>query len=462
MQKVLIAVFIAFLFVAGIYLYLNPQDKLSQSKQTGEFSNAVNNYPLAKTPEVVELKNGDSYNLAASIVKKNIKGQEIKMLAYNGSIPGPIIKLSQGAEITVNFKNETDVDSTIHSHGVRVDNKFDGVADVTQKAVKPGESFSYKLKFPDAGIFWYHPHIREDYAQELGMYGNYLVTPTQKDYWAEVDREETLFLDDLLTENGKIAFFDRNIVNNTLMGRFGNVMLINADDKYRLSIKQGERVRFYLTNAANTRVFNASIPNAQMRLVGGDNGKYEREEWIDSVLLGPSERAIVEVWFDKAGKYQIIHKTPDKTYTLGTISVAKSPVTTSYLLTPRVNQDFINSLSFLRPLFTKPVDQKLNITVDMMGMNQGSMMMGGNQSMGMQDDNDGDKIEWEDNMQMMNAMSTNKNIKWKLVDDQTKKKRTWILTGNLEKVKKLRFQFLTIRNPSIQCSTQYIFMARGF
>lgn len=95
------------------------------------------------------------------------------MLAYNGSIPGPLIKVPQGAEITLNFKNDTDVDSTIHSHGVRVENKFDGVPDVTQEEVKPGESFTYKLKFSDVGMFWYHPHIREDYAQELGLYGNF-------------------------------------------------------------------------------------------------------------------------------------------------------------------------------------------------------------------------------------------------------------------------------------------------
>ena len=85
-------------------------------------------------------------------------------------------------------------------------------------------------------------------------------------------------------------------------------MLINGNDTYKLSVKQGERVRFYLTNAANTRVFNVSIPNARMKLVGADNGRYEREEWVDSVVLGPSERQIVEVWFDKAGDYQIIHK----------------------------------------------------------------------------------------------------------------------------------------------------------
>lgn len=434
--KILITIAIGIVLIgAGIFLYANSQQ--NKTKQVGEFSKNARNYPKAKSLEVVELRNGDEYDLTASIVKKNINGTEVKMLAYNGSIPGPLIKVPQGAEITINFKNDTDVDTALHSHGVRLENQFDGVVDVTQKAIPVGGTFTYKVKFPDEGIFWYHPHLREDYAQELGLYGNYLVTPAQKDYWAEVDREEALFLDDISIENGTIAPFSRETVDHTLMGRFGNTMLVNGDDKYKFSIKQGERVRFYLTNAASTRVFNVSIPNARMKLVGADNGKYEREEWVDTVLLGPSERQVVEVWFDKAGDYQILHKTPSKTYMMGSIAVEQYPVTTSYFMVPRENQDIITSLKPLRPLFTKPADKTLNLTLDMMGnmmqqdqennasghsmegMDHGSMMMEEENST----ENDGtiQKIEWEDDMGMMNAMSDTKMIKWKLVDAESKK-----------------------------------------
>ncbi len=429
MQKIVIAVIVlVVLFGTGAYLYSN--SSRNKTGQAFEFSKSLENYPEAKRSEIVELKDGDSYNLTASIVRKNINGTEVKMLAYNGSIPGPLIKVPQNAKVTVNFKNETDVDSTIHSHGIRLENKFDGVPDVTQKAVKPGESFTYKLKFPDVGIYWYHPHVREDYAQELGLYGNFLVIPSQNDYWAKVDREEVLFLDDILMRNGQIASFSKSSVDHALMGRFGNVMLINAKDTYSLSVKQGERVRFYLTNAANTRVFNFSIPNTQTRLVGADNGKYEKEEWVESVVIGPSERAVVEILFDKAGDYQIVNKTPEKTYTMGTIAVASTVVTASNLLEPRVNQDFTNSLASLRLLFTKPADKTLNLTLSMMGnmmrrnqntdgghnMQDGSMM--GNKEMPL---NDGtvQKIEWEDDMGQMNTMSNTKMITWKLVDKET-------------------------------------------
>lgn len=419
MRRVLIAIIIGVVLLgAGVYLYSNSQQDKTGS--AGVFSKSLQNYPEAKTSEIVALKNGDTYNLTASIVKKKINGTEVKMLAYNGSIPGPLIKVPQGAEITLNFKNDTDVDTALHSHGVRLDNQFDGVVDVTQKVIPVGGTFTYKVKFPDEGIFWYHPHFREDYAQELGLYGNYLVTPKQKDYWAEVDREEALFLDDILMQNGNVATFSKSGIDHTLMGRFGNVMLINGDDKYKLSVKQGERVRLYLTNAASTRVFNFSIPNARMKLVGADNGKYEREEWVDSVVIGPSERSIVEILFDQAGDYQIVNKTPERTYTMGTVTVASGPVTTSYLLVPRVNQDFTNSLASLRPLFTKPADKSLTLTLQM-GSGMGGHMMGNGQMMGNSQMSMGDvkKIEWEDDMSMMNTQSTKDTLKWKLVDQET-------------------------------------------
>src|SRR3989338_3444371 len=160
--------------------------------------------PRAVQNQIVELQSGDTYDLVASPVKKEIGGKIYTMLAYNGSIPGPLIKVGQGAEVTLNFKNDTDIETTLHSHGVRLGNAFDGTPPLTQEAMKPGESFTYKIKFPDVGMYWYHPHVREDYAQELGLYGNYLVTPSEPNYWNTVNRDVPLFLDDILIEDGQI------------------------------------------------------------------------------------------------------------------------------------------------------------------------------------------------------------------------------------------------------------------
>lgn len=384
--------------------------------------------PLAVQSEVVALKDGDTYDLVASAVEKNIGGKTYSMLAYNGSIPGPLIKIAQDAEVTINFTNDTGMKTLLHSHGVRMDNPFDG-SQTSQKEMEPGESFTYKLKFPDAGMYWYHPHVREDYQQELGLYGGYLVVPNSQDYWSPVNREIPLFLDDILIEDGNILLSKKG-ADRTLMGRFGNVMLINGDDAYKLEVEKGEAVRLYVTNAANARPFNFAIEGARMKLVGADGGAYEQESWADSVVLGPSERAIVEVLFDKVGTYAIQNKTPDKTYALGSIAVSNQEIEKSYAArfgTLRSHAETIANIELYRSLFNKVPDKRIALSVDLMGgmMSSmgGHMMPDGAMMGGMTGGAPEGGIEWEDtDMQMMNEMSNADMVKWRIVDQDTGKK----------------------------------------
>lgn len=411
----------------GISIWYGQRSTRKEQSSKRIFSTSTFGVSEAEKSGVVELNDGDTYDMTASIVKNKIGNDELKMLAYNGMIPGPLIKVSQNAEINLNFTNNTDVETTIHSHGVRLENQFDGVPDVTQKAVKPGESFTYKIKFPDEGVYWYHPHIREDYAQELGLYGNYLVAPASENYWSSVNREEALFLDDILIENGEIAPFSTTSADHTLMGRFGNTMLVNGETNYSLEAKEGEIVRFYLTNSANTRTFNFSIPDAQMKLVGGDNGKYERETWSDGVILSPSERAIIEVFFAKTGTYQLQHKTPERTYTLGTVNVLDEKVTPSFeeeFNVLRTNNDIIADIDTFRSSFNKPIDKRLKLTIDMGGQMQGMMGngMGGGHNMHMMGTTRNEPIEWEDTNDMMNEISNPSMMKWVLEDEDTDKR----------------------------------------
>ena len=122
------------------------------------------------------------------------------------------------------------------------------------------ETFTYEVSVPDPGAYWYHPHIREDYGQEMGLYGNILVVPAEPDYWPPANRELLLTLDDILIEDGKIAAFRESETTHVAMGRFGNVMLVAGEPDLELAAKRGEVVRLYLTNTANTRVFNITLP----------------------------------------------------------------------------------------------------------------------------------------------------------------------------------------------------------
>ncbi len=405
----------------------------------GTFSTDTIGLPEAKPSQTVELEDGSSYDLTASIVKKKIGDAEVKMLGYNGMIPGPLIKESQGAQITLNFKNETDVPTALHSHGVRMENAFDGVPGLTQKEIAVGGTFTYTLKFSDAGMYWYHPHVREDYAQELGLYGNYLVTPVNAPDRNAVNREVPLILDDILIEDGKIVAFDKAGANRTLMGRFGNAMLINGETDYVLSVKQGEIIRFYITNAANARPFNFGIEKTRLKLVGSDGGTYEKERWVDAVIVGPSERAVVEVLFEQSGSFTIQNKTPEKTYKLGVVAVSNETAVPSYASAFTVlstRSDIVQSIDPYRMLFDKAPDKQLTLSVelkgdmaDMMGgmanggghtMPDGTQMPGMNMVMGEMPEGG---IEWEEgDMQMMNEMSNTKNVAWNITDEATGKK----------------------------------------
>jgi FtsP/CotA-like multicopper oxidase with cupredoxin domain len=218
-----------------------------------EFPTDPTGLPEATEPRLLELADGDVLDLEVGPVAKPLGDTTVRMLGYNGSIPGPTVKVQQGSEITVNVTNHGDLDTTVHWHGLRLENRYDGVPHETQMPIPVGGRFTYRLQFPDPGLYWYHPHIREDYTQELGLYGNILVVPADPGYWPPANSEAVLTLDDLLLEDGKIAPFSPSETTHTAMGRFGNVLLIGGELESSLSPKTGEVLRLWLTNTANTR-----------------------------------------------------------------------------------------------------------------------------------------------------------------------------------------------------------------
>ena len=277
--------------------------------------------PSAHPPETIELAAGDEFDLRIAPVAKKLGEATVRMLAYNGSVPGPTLRVRQDSELVVNVVNEGDLEATVHWHGLRLENRFDGTHE-TQAPIPIGGSFTYRITFPDPGVYWYHPHIREDYAQEMGLYGNIVVVPAERDYWPPANRELALTLDDILLEEGKVAPFARDETTYVAMGRFGNVLLVNGEPELALEAGRGEVVRFYLTNTANTRVFNVGLPGgARMKRVGGDSGHYEHEELVEGVILAPSERVVIDGLFDRPGELSLEHRTPDRTYPLAAINV---------------------------------------------------------------------------------------------------------------------------------------------
>jgi FtsP/CotA-like multicopper oxidase with cupredoxin domain len=343
---------------------------------TERFPTETAGVPEPGPAEIVELSDGAEFDLRIAPVAKRLGDATVRMLAYNGSIPGPTLRVPEGSEVVVNVTNEADLEATVHWHGLRLENAYDGTHE-TQAPIPVGGTFSYRIQFPDPGVYWYHPHIREDYGQELGLYGNILVVPADSEYWPPVHRELVLTLDDVLVENGKLAPFSRTETTFAAMGRFGNVFLVAGETDLSLGAQRGEVVRFYLTNTANTRVFKVALPGARMKLVGGDSGRYEREEFVDSVVLAPSERAVVDVLFAEPGELTLEHRTPERTYSLATISVnaqSVAPVEQEFDVL-RTNPEWAGERERLEPYFDAPPDKTLALVAEMdMGVPEGPVV----------------------------------------------------------------------------------------
>jgi len=417
------------------------------------------NVPLVRPTEVVELQDGDTYEMVASIVKQEVGNRTVKRLAYNGQIPGPVLKAPKGANVTVNFTNNLDMETALHSHGLRGDWKMDGSAPLSQEPIPVGESFVYELEFNDTGVFWYHPHVREDYQQDMGLYGNFIVT--EEGYWNEVNQEAYLIVDDML-EDGE---YSREVVTKTLMGRFGDRLLINDQEDFNLEVKQGEITRTFITNVANTRTFKLEFEGAEMKLVGGDTGRIETEEIIDHQIIGTSERYVIELYYDTPGEYPIVHRGE----TMGTVTVAPSDVNrqADFAVLRSNAADYSEVRGDFNALLAQAPDKNLRLDIEMKGM-MADMMADMDSEvdengmvtlMGMEMDRAGavehcqmmpnmagcepfladaeesmsgmdmeesdephgeDGIEWEDDMAMMNSMSTDETIEWIIEDTDSK------------------------------------------
>ena len=213
--------------------------------------------------------------------------------------------------MVVTFINNTDYPTAIHWHGLRLDNRFDGVPHVTQDPVPPGGRFEYRVTFPDPGLFWYHPHHREDVLQDLGLYGNLIVRSREPGFFGPAHREETLMLDDLLVADSGLVGYGRDTPTHALMGRFGNHLMVNGEPRW----ESAGAARRGGAPAADQRVEHARVQSvvrargarrhrARMKVVASDIGRYPREAWVDNITIAPAERFIVDARFDGPGTFR--------------------------------------------------------------------------------------------------------------------------------------------------------------
>jgi FtsP/CotA-like multicopper oxidase with cupredoxin domain len=202
-----------------------------------------------------------------------------------GTIPGPLIRAKQGDRVIVHLRNELPEATTIHWHGVRVPPHSDGTL-ATQAAVDPGAEFTYDFVVEDPGTFWYHPHVRGDVQVERGLYGMLVV---QGGAEIPVDADRAFVLDDVKLEaSGQLSTQTDSL--DVMLGRQGNVLLVNGRSAAVLSVKAGARERWRFVNAANGRYFNLRLPGHSFMVVGWDGGLVPSPYETETLLIVPGER----------------------------------------------------------------------------------------------------------------------------------------------------------------------------
>ena len=380
----------------------------------------------ARPRELIRLAEGDSLDLQAVVVRRRIGNRTLLGYGFNGQIPGPLLWVGEDATVTVRFTNRIDWPTSIHWHGVRLDNRFDGVPGVTQDPVLPGETFTYRVRFPDPGIYWYHPHHREDVQQDLGLAGNMIVESPDPEYYGPAHREEILMLDDLLLGEHGLVPYGLERATHALMGRFGNTMLVNGEPEYALETRPGEVVRFFFTNVSNTRTFNLSFPGARMKVVGTDVGNFEREAWIESLLITPAERYVVHVRFPERGPVPLVNRVQGIDHiaarflpevdTLGVVRVDGDPATGEAgraFASLRVHQAARDEIARVRARAPEPPELELELDMETRDLPLVVHRL-------MQVDSAYfHPLEASGTMPMMNFMSTGEEVRWILRDPDT-------------------------------------------
>lgn len=226
--------------------------------------------------------------------------------AFNGSVPGPLIRAVQGDKLRVTVVNRLDEPTTVHWHGLRVPVAMDGVPYLSQPPIEPGGEFAYEFDLPDAGTYWYHPHINSAEQVGRGLYGALVVEEKSP---PEVDRELLWVLDDWqLDRDAQIVPFG-NMHDQSHAGRIGNSATINGAMPETEAVRAGERIRLRLINAANARTFGLEFGDLNPWVIAHDGqpvAPYRLGE--EPLMLGAAMRAdlIIDMSGEPGSESQVI------------------------------------------------------------------------------------------------------------------------------------------------------------
>jgi FtsP/CotA-like multicopper oxidase with cupredoxin domain len=225
--------------------------------------------------------------------------------AFNGQVPGPLFHVREGDEVTVNVTNLTTLTHTIHWHGLLQKNNWrnDGVPDVTQKAIEPGETFTYKFIAEPAGTMWYHCHVNvNEHVALRGMWGPFIIDrkeplPIEK----EVTRDFVLMMTEWASK-----WADRP-GEGGLPGDVFDYFTINgksAPEAPPLKVKEGDMVRLRLIGAGD-HVHSIHLHGHVFTVAFKDGHPLPNPFLSDTLLVGPGERYDIFFRADNPGRWMV-------------------------------------------------------------------------------------------------------------------------------------------------------------
>jgi len=229
-------------------------------------------------------------------------GFKVKVWAYNGQVPGPLFRVREGDEVEVNLTNNSTLSHTIHWHGMYQTGtwKSDGVPDITQKAVEPGATFTYRFTANKVGTLWYHCHVNvPEHVGIRGMWGPFIVDPKQP-----------LPIENEVTKEAILMFSGWNPEVANVYGKGGNpaepITYFSINGKafpttQPLRVRQGDVVRLRLIAASIDVAFH---PHGHDMLVTHKDGLPLAQPYaVDTLKLSPGERYDVIIRMDNPGRW---------------------------------------------------------------------------------------------------------------------------------------------------------------
>lgn len=262
---------------------------------------------------------GGGVDLRAGKVEADLgfEGKTTPLWGFNGTTPGPTIRARRGDRLRVRFRNGLEEASALHWHGIRIDNRMDGVPGLTQPEVAPGEDFLYDFTVPDAGTFWYHSHHRSWEQVARGLYGALVVEEGNP---PPVDHDIVVLLDDWrLAEDGSQMGAFENMHDRAHDGRLGNwaLALFRGADA---PVRRNQRVRLRLMNVATDRVFPVRLSGVDGKVVAHDGMPLGEPETVGDIVLAPAQRTdvIADVVGDSVG---VDFMASDRSIRLGELPV---------------------------------------------------------------------------------------------------------------------------------------------